>query len=162
MPPMPSSQPFSMPPALSTTQEGLPAQDCPPIFTSALPSRIFFRPRRAPPRRFALLVPSTLSNVPLLPSRAFPFALSGRSAKPLQVVPVLVKQVKVATLLQPFPICKRLTEGEAAIFGKTEDVDRLVVDELRHTLFPKIVLDLPQVPCREVGADLRHFKLLLF
>ena len=33
-----------------------------------------FRARRAPPRRFALLVPSTLSNVPLLPSRAFPFA----------------------------------------------------------------------------------------
>jgi hypothetical protein len=78
------------------------------------------------------------------------------------VVPVLVKQVKVPTLLQPFPICKRITEGEAAIFGKTEDVDRLVVEELRDTLLPKIVLDLPQVPCREVGADLRHFKLLVF
>src|SRR5215210_4025101 len=71
-------------------------------------------------------------------------------------------EVKVPTLLQPFPICKRLTEGKAAIFGKTEGVDGLVVDELRHTLLPKIVLDVPQVPCREVGADLHHIKLLLF
>src|SRR3954470_1727441 len=73
-----------------------------------------------------------------------------------------ISVVEVPTLLQPFPICKRLTEGEAAIFGETVDVDRLVVDELRHTLFPKIVLGVPQVPCREVGADLRHFRLLLF
>jgi hypothetical protein len=81
--------------------------------------------------------------------------------QPLHVVPVLVKQVKVPTLLQPIPICKRLTEGEAAIFGKTEYGDRLVVEEHRHTLFPEIVLDILQVACREVGAELRHFKLLL-
>jgi hypothetical protein len=70
--------------------------------------------------------------------------------------------VKVPTLLQPFPICKRPTEGEAAIFGETVDVDRLVVDKLRHTLFPKIVLGVTQVSCREVGADLLHFKRSLF
>jgi len=75
---------------------------------------------------------------------------------------LITSEVKVPTLLQPFPICKRLTEGEAAIFGKTEDVEGLVVEELRHTLFTKIVLGVPQVPCREVGADLHHFKLLLF
>jgi hypothetical protein len=71
-------------------------------------------------------------------------------------------EVKVPTLLQPFPICKRITEGEAAIFGETIDVDGLVVDELRHTLLPKIVLDVPQVRCGEVGADLRDIKLSLF
>src|SRR5215208_1501943 len=93
--------------------------------------------------------------------------LTSRSAPPRQARDaeegmLIPSEVKVPTLLQPFPICKRITEGEAAIFGETEDVNRLVVDEHRHTLFPKIVLDLPQVPCREVGADLRHFKLLLF
>src|ERR671910_85591 len=62
---------------------------------------------------------------------------------------LIPSEVKVPTLLQPFPICKRLTEGEAAIFGETEEVNRLVVEEHRHTLFPKIVLDLPQVPRRE-------------
>src|SRR5829696_7775197 len=39
-------------------------------------------------------------------------------------------EVKVPTLLQPFPICKLPTQGEATIFGKTQDVERLVVDEL--------------------------------
>src|SRR5215210_7460742 len=73
---------------------------------------------------------------------------------------LITSEVKVPTLLQPFPICKRIAEGEAAIFGKTEDLDRLVVAELRHTLFPKIVLDVPQVPCREVGADLRQLSVL--
>src|SRR5215204_735687 len=93
---------------------------------------------------------------PLKPHRPTPIGQGRRRGT------LIPSEVKVPTLLQPFPICKRITEGKAAIFAETEDVDRLVVDELRHTLFPKIVLDLPQVPCREVGADLRHFKLLLF
>jgi hypothetical protein len=71
-------------------------------------------------------------------------------------------EVKVPTLVQPFPICKLPTQGEALIFGKTQDVELLVVDELRVALFPKILLHVPQILCREVGADLRHFNLLLF
>jgi hypothetical protein len=62
--------------------------------------------------------------------------------------------VQVPKLLQPFPIGKLPTEGEATIFGKTEDVELFVVDERRHALFPKILLDVPQVLSREVGADL--------
>jgi hypothetical protein len=42
---------------------------------------------------------------------------------------LITSEVKVPTLLQPIPICKRITEGEAAIFGETEDVNRLVVEE---------------------------------
>ena len=62
--------------------------------------------------------------------------------------------MQVPKLLQPFPIGELLTEGEAAIFGETEDIELLVVDELRHALFPKILLDVPQLLGREAGADL--------
>jgi hypothetical protein len=62
--------------------------------------------------------------------------------------------VQVPKLLQLFPIGELLTEGEAAIFGETEDIELLVVDELRHPLFPKIFLDVPQFLGREAGADL--------
>jgi hypothetical protein len=49
--------------------------------------------------------------------------------------------VQVPKLLQPFPIGELLTDGEAAIFGEAEDIELLVVDELRHALFPEILLD---------------------
>jgi hypothetical protein len=62
--------------------------------------------------------------------------------------------VQVPKLLQPFPIGELLTEGEAAIFGETEDIELLVVDELRYALFHKIPLDAPQLLGREAGADL--------
>jgi hypothetical protein len=62
--------------------------------------------------------------------------------------------VQVPKLLQLFPIGELLTQSEATIFGETEDIELLVVDELRHALFPKILLDVPQFLDREAGADL--------
>src|SRR5215211_3007885 len=74
---MPSRQLSSRRRAWSTTQEGLPAQDSPPMCTSALPSRTFFRPTivieeegvttQTNPRGFlAALVPSGTASRRLL------------------------------------------------------------------------------------------------
>lgn len=62
--------------------------------------------------------------------------------------------MQVPKLLQPFPIGELLTQSEAAIFGETEDIELLVGDELRHALFPKILIYVPQILGREPGADL--------
>ena len=62
--------------------------------------------------------------------------------------------MQVPKLLQPFPIGELLTDGEAAILGEAEDIELLVVDKLRHALFPEILLDVPQLLGREAGASL--------
>ena len=78
----------------------------------------------------------------------------GGARPPVGIAGERASEVQVSTLMQPFPIGELPTESEVAIFGKTEDVELLIVDELRDTLFPKIPLDVPQFLGREARAGL--------